>query len=541
MSGSIAELTTDEEIRHFVGAVAQAAGCADVKAKQDAAASAVKSHAEGTNVYGFPALAEFFGEKAATKVAEWVGFRPNATTADEALAEAADLDGGVVTHDGVARVFAARFAGKLRFDHHAGAWFEWIGTHWRRDEKARAFQHVRELGREMSDGAKDAVVREVRKLPFASGVEKMARGDDALAVTSDAWDLNPFLLGTPGGTVDLHTGELHAADPAEGVTKLTAVDPAETADCPLFLCFLTETFGGDEEVIRFLQKWAGYCLTGDVSEHALVFGSGSGGNGKSVLVNTLSGVMGDYATAAAMDTFTASTFDKHTTDLAMLRGARLVTASETEEGRVWAEARIKQLTGGDPITARFMRQDNFTFQPTFKLLVVGNHQPVLRNVDDAMRRRLNILPFNHRPAEPDRELGAKLKHEWPAILRWMIDGCLAWQKEGLGQPGGVAEATASYFDNQDLFGEWLETRCVVARGNPARMATSQELFNSWTHFAKANNEEVGSQKVFGENMRKRGFTPVKHVRKDGKDHGRGFQGIELWRDSFNLEDDRDVF
>jgi P4 family phage/plasmid primase-like protien len=541
-----------DEARHLVGAVAQAAGCADVKAKGDAAASAVKGLADGTYVYGFPALVEFFGEPVAAKVAEWVGFKADdrlgrmndrareRAEAEETVAAAADLDGGVVTQDGVARAFAARFAGKLRFDHHAGSWHEWTGTHWRRDERDRAFQHVRALGREMGRDGKDAVRREVGKVQFAGGVERMARGDEALAVTTAEWDRDPFLLGTPGGTVDLRTGELRAADPAEGITKLTAAAPAATAECPRWLRFLDETFGGDEEVIRFVQRWAGYGLTGDVSEHALVFGSGAGGNGKSVLVNTLSGVMGEYATAAAMDTFAASTFDKHTTDLAMLRGARLVTASETEEGRVWAEARIKQLTGGDPITARFMRQDNFTFRPTFKLFVVGNHQPVLRNVDDAMRRRLNILPFDRRPAEPDRELEAKLKAEWPGILRWMIDGCLAWQANGLGQPGGVAEATASYFDNQDLLGEWLETECVVDKGNRARMATSQDLFNSWHHFAKANNEEAGSQTVFGDNLRKRGFTPDKNVPAGGGKRARGFRGIELRRDSFNLGGNREA-
>jgi putative DNA primase/helicase len=313
-------------------------------------------------------------------------------TRDETVSEALDLDDGVITQDGVARVFANRYAGKLRFCHHTVAWFEWTGAHWKQDDTELAFQFARSLGREASAGAGPKDLKEVRKVAFASGVERFARGDRAVAVTSVDWDQHAFLLGTPEGTVDLATGRLRPADPAEGITKVTRVAPAAAPSCPLWLRFLDETFDSDRELIRFVQQWCGYTLTGDVREHALVFGSGPGGNGKSVLVNTVSGILGDYAATAAMDTFTASRTERHTTELAMLRGARMVTASETEEGRPWAESRIKQLTGGDWVTARFMREDNFTYRPTFKLTIIGNHQPELRNVDEAMRRRVNIIP-----------------------------------------------------------------------------------------------------------------------------------------------------
>ena len=179
-------------------------------------------------------------------------------------------------------------------------------------------------------------------------------------------------------------------------------------------------------MVRFLRQWFGYSLT-ETREHALVFVFGPGGNGKSVFLNVMTGILGDYAATATMDAFIASHGDRHSTDVAMLRGSRLVTCSETEEGRQWAEARIKQLTGGDPITARFMRQDNFTYVPQFKLTIVGNHRPLLRTVDDAQRRRFNLVPFTHKPASPDRELERKLRADWPAILRWAIDGCADWR------------------------------------------------------------------------------------------------------------------
>src|SRR5262249_23686331 len=181
--------------------------------------------------------------------------------------------------------------------------------------------------------------------------------DPVFAVTADKWNTDPYLLGTPGGTVDLRTGSLRTAVPREYITKLTAVAPAETADCPLWLRFLNEATKDDPAMVRFLQQWGGYNLTGDIREHALAFLLGSGGNGKSTFLEVFMGILGDYAVTAAMDTFTSSKHERHPTDLALLAGGRMVTASETEEGRHWAESRIKQITGGDPITARFMRQD----------------------------------------------------------------------------------------------------------------------------------------------------------------------------------------
>ena len=173
----------------------------------------------------------------------------------------------------------------------------------------------------------------------------------------------------------------------------------------------------------------GYALTGITREHALFFLYGTGANGKSVFLNTVSGIMADYATTAPIETFIASRDERHPTDIAGLQGARLVTAFETEDGRRWAESKLKALTGGDRVAARFMRQDFFEFVPQFKLLIAGNHKPRLRAVDEAMRRRFNLVPFTVTIPEPerDKDLAEKLRDEWPGILRWMVERCLAWQ------------------------------------------------------------------------------------------------------------------
>ena len=238
-----------------------------------------------------------------------------------------------------------------------------------------------------------------------------------------------------------------------------------------------------------------------------MFVHGGGGNGKGVFLNVVSNILNDYAVTAAMDTFTASRNDRHSTELAMLRGARLVTASETEEGRAWAEARIKQMTGGDPITARFMRQDFFTYKPNFKLTIIGNHKPVLRNVDDATRRRFLIVPFRHKPEKPDRELEQKLMAEAPAILQWMIEGCLDWQAKTLVKPQSVLDETNEYFEDQDVFGQWLEECCDVELENKYLMEKSKDLFASWTDFSKAHGEQVSTQRTFNSSLRTRGFDP----------------------------------
>ena len=362
----------------------------------------------------------------------------------------------------------------------------------------------------------------VGKKSFANGVEGFAQRDPEVAVTIDNWDRDEWLLGTPSGTVDLKTGKLRPAKQEDGITKATSVAPANTG-CPLWLKFLNETTGDDQELIRFLQHWLGYCLTGSIREHAFIFVYGDGGNGKSVFLETVTYILGEYATTAAMETFTASKSERHPTDLAMLRGARLVTASETEEGRAWAEAKIKAMTGGDRVSARFMRQDFFQYNPSFKLTVIGNYKPVVRNVDDAMRRRINLIPFVRKPEKVNKSLKEELKAEAPGILQWMIEGCLAWQTNGLVRPPIVEAATEAYFADQDLFTQWIEECCEVRMGDLNLWGRSADLFESWAKFCEALGEQPGTSKGFASKLSKRGFEP----RRFNRNTTRGYAFIRV--------------
>jgi putative DNA primase/helicase len=227
--------------------------------------------------------------------------------------------------------------------------------------------------------------------------------------------------------------------------------------------------------------------------------------------------MGDYAKTAAMDTFSTSRHQDHPTEIATLCGARLVAASETGQGQRWNMARINQLTGGDRVTARFMRKDPFTFRPQFKAIFVGNHKPELGTVNDAARRRIVIVPFLYKPQEPDKNLPEKLKAEYPAILSWMIEGCLDWQKNGLVLPDVIKQATDDYFEGEDVFGRWIVEKCQIG---PDLKTKASDLYKSWKEFADANGEHPGSSKSLAEMLKQRGF-------KSKKSGGTVYLGIGL--------------
>jgi putative DNA primase/helicase len=351
-----------------------------------------------------------------------------------------------------------------------------------------------------------------------AAVERLARADRRIAATIDQWDRDPLLLNTPSGVVDLRTGDKRPHRAEDFMTKTTAIAPG--GECPLFLAFLDRITGGDREIAAYLQRAFGYALTGLTREHALFFAYGTGANGKSVLLSTVAGILGDYHRTAPIETFTATNGERHPTDLAGLRGARLVSATETEEGRRWAESRIKQLTGGDVISARFMRQDFFEFLPAFKLFLAGNHKPSLRSVDEAIRRRFHLVPFAVTiPAdERDGELTEKLKAEWPGILAWLIEGCLEWQAEGLRPPSAVLDATASYLEAEDAIAAWADERCDRVAGDWASLSA---LYASWSDWAAKAGEIAGSQKGLGEKLKTRGF--VSHKKKIGQ----GFFGLRI--------------
>ena len=426
------------------------------------------------------------------------------------------------TEDALAVAFTEHHADDWRFVSGWGYWLVWTGLRWERESTLLAYDLARQVCRDAATACRNARMR--AKLSAAStvaAVERLARADRRHAVTTEIWDREPWLLNTPGGVVDLHTGTIMPHDRAQAMTKITAATPQ--GDCPIWRGFLATVTGGDLELQSYLQRMAGYCLTGVTSEHAMFFLYGTGANGKSVFANILTAILGDYATVAAMDMFMATTSERHPTDMAGLRGARIVTSIETEQGRRWAESKLKALTGGDKITARFMRQDFFEFIPQFKLLVAGNHKPAIRNVDEAMRRRLHMVPFTVTipPAKRDKQLTDRLLAERDGILAWAVEGCLEWQRIGLRPPAAVMAATDEYFESEDALGRWLDERCELGVNNTEASAA---LYSDWKSWAEASGEFVGSIKRFSESLTNRGFEQWRSM------SARSFRGLKLRND-----------
>ena len=425
------------------------------------------------------------------------------------------------TEDALALAFTRRYHRDWRYVAAWGRWLVWDGRRWRNEETLAATDLIRGVCRHAALQADNPkLAAKLATSGTVGGVERLARADRRHAATTAEWDADPWLLNTPGGVVDLRTGRMRAHDRADRMTKITTATPG--GDCPTWRRFLAEVTGGDADLQAYLQRVSGYCLTGSTQEHALFFLYGTGANGKSVFVNTLATILGDYAASAPMDTFMEARGDRHPTDMAGLRGARFVASIETEQGRRWAESKVKSLTGGDKISARFMRQDFFEFWPQFKLFVAGNHKPAIRNIDEAMKRRLHLIPFTITvpPQRRDKHLQHKLLAERDGILAWALQGCLAWQHLGrLDPPQQVVAATEEYFEAEDALGRWLEERCV--REANAKSLTA-ELFTDWKQWAEAAGEFVGSQRRFSDLLITRGVEKWRNAAGI-----RGFRGVGL--------------
>ena len=408
-----------------------------------------------------------------------------------------------LSDDAIAASFVSVHGAVARHVSAWGTWFVWSGTHWSRDETGK----VREFARQVCRGSAQTAgtpneARRVASDKTIAAVLRIASCDPTVATRTSDWDCHSMLLNTPAGVIDLETGEVKTHNPNLLLTQITAASLG--SGCPRWLTFLNEITGGNSDTQSYLQRLAGYVLTGSTEEQMFAFFHGPGGNGKSVFIQTLGSLLGDYAATATLDTFMATSTSRHLTELAGLRAARLVIVPETEAGTSWAEARIKSVTGGEKIRANFMHRDHFEYQPQFKLIVAGNHRPSLSNVGESMRRRLHLIPFDVTiaPADRDKDLSAKLLAERDGILTWMLDGCAAWKTSGLKPPANGVQAANDYFEDEDLIGQWIDERCSTGIG---QKATSNILFASWSTWADAGSHFKGNQKWLGDALRQRGF------------------------------------
>ncbi len=395
-------------------------------------------------------------------------------------------------------------------------WATWDGARWcdrgngtvLRLAKCAVQRIYAEAADAEDEGDRKALARHAVRSEAAARLDAMvylARVEPGIEVHSDVFDRHPWLLNVQNGTLDLRTGDLLPHDRSHLISKLAPVDFNPAANCPTFEAFLFRIMDGNEGLIRFIQRAAGYSLTGDTSERALFILHGEGRNGKSTLLEVLASVLGDYAKRTPTDTLLAK---QHAggvpNDIADLRGARFVSASEADEGRRLAESTIKGLTGGDTITARFMRENYFSFAPEFKLWLGTNHRPVIRGTDEAIWDRIRLVPFAVRipDHEQDKQLRAKLLAEAPGILAWMVEGCLEWQRDGLGEPQEVTSATAGYRAEMDVLGAFLDDRCLT---HDRAQVTAKALYAAYQEWCDETGEKPLTQKSVGLRLAERGF------------------------------------
>lgn len=409
----------------------------------------------------------------------------------------------------------------LRYSHPEKRWYVWDGMRWQPDADAEVVRRmkatVRTIYAEAAAATDSDHAEKVAKFAASSSKRStvaaaigLAESEPGIPVAPDKLDVDPWSLTVRNGTVDLRTGTIREHRREDLLTKLAPVtfDPAATA--PTWDAFLARVVP-DGEVRAFLQRAVGYSLTGSIREHVLLFLYGHGANGKSTFLETIRALLGEFAQQAPPELLLATkATGGPSPEVARLRGARFVAAVETDDGQRFAESLVKQLTGGDRLVARYLHANPFEFDPTHKLWLATNHRPEVRGTDDAIWRRIRMVPFEVTIPEDDRDasLGGRLLEELDGILNWALDGVSGWLADGLGNPDKIRKATTAYRDEQDVIGQFLEERCVLSPGQ-AYVYTA-DLYRAYDEWCAANGERPLKQRALANRLKERGIHNGKH-------------------------------
>jgi putative DNA primase/helicase len=442
-----------------------------------------------------------------------------------------DVKPRALTDLGNAERFAERHREDVRFCYEWRKWLAWDGRRWNVDlsgaveRKAKAT--VRTIYAETeSEGDEDrrrAIAKHAIRSEAHTRLNAMvglSRSESGIPIQAKHLDKDPWLLNVENGTIDLRSGELREHSRADLITKLAPVEYDPDAEAPTWEAFLREVLPS-EDLRGFLRRAIGYTLTGDTSERAIFLLHGTRGkNGKSTFLEAIRDILGDHAMKTSSETLLAKPAGGIPNDIARLKGARFVAASETEANRRLAEAMVKEITGRDTISARFLYGEHFDFRPEFKVWLATNHKPEVKGTDPAIWDRIRLVPFEVRIPEErqDKRMPEKLCEELPGILAWAVEGCREWQREGLGEPREVKAATESYRKEQDVLGKFIEDRCVV--GSTA-ITKATPLYQAYRQWCDETGETAVRQVAFGQGLAERGFESGKNPVRDNR--------VNIWR------------
>ena len=436
-----------------------------------------------------------------------------------------------LTDAGNAECMAALFADDFRYCHTRKKWMKWEGSYWRADEDGVAMRAVLQVVRARQRAYLEMPHSEKRKkalgslfsaenTPKQKAILSAAANLTQFAITIEAYDQDDWLAATWTETIELRTGQPKSADKNDHITMRLGTSYDPKARAPRWERFLEEVFGGDQELISYIQRAVGYSLTGDTSEQKMFLCHGWGANGKSKLLEVLDLLLGDYAGRAAFDTFDAGRRSEATNDLASLKGKRLVTVIETDEDRRLAEARVKAVTGQDAITCRYLYCEHFSYRPTFKLWMAVNHKPNIRGTDRGIWRRIVLIPFEQNfEGREDKVLINTLQAELPGILNWALRGLAEWREQGLGTAKAIERATEEYRRESDIMGQWFTDRAASA---PGKLLMVSEAYASFSDWCKAHGYREPTETSLGRWMTEKGYTRTKN--RVGK---RCYEGIIL--------------
>jgi putative DNA primase/helicase len=432
------------------------------------------------------------------------------------------------TDAGNAEYFAARFGNDLRYDHRRNSWLVWNKHRWVPDQDWEVMRRAKMAMRQRLKQAADLddETRRAREVTHALASESrgrlqaflaLATSERPIANAGDDWDRDPRRVGAPNGVIDLRSGSIQSGQRHDQMTMSVAVDFDPQARCPRFERFLNEVFNADEQLIGFVHRAIGYSLTGDTTEQCLFLNYGTGANGKTTLLQTLMSVLGDYALNTPFSTIERLR-SAIPNDLAALVNRRFVVASETNDGAQLNEARVKALTGGDRISARFLHCEWFEFTPTAKFWLAVNHRPIVRDDSYGFWRRIRLIPWTQ-TFSLNARLSDELRAEAKGILAWAVRGCLAWQKHGLEPPAAVSNATQTYEHDSNPLAAFLEEDCLV--DDTAEIGAS-EVYAHYQRWAQRNSRETLSLTMFGSKMKQR-------FERLSTRHGNVYRGVTVRR------------